>query len=264
MVKRIWATGCSHTQGGGLQSQQSRTWYSKHNIHYNDITEVSYVRWLSDILKLEWINTAKSGTGLKRLLRKTWEYINEVGLEKTKETFFILQINNPLVRMEFWCNDLNRYLVVNTRWDDKGNLEWIESKDDHPIASRDKSYFENHTHHIKHYIENYYDLKGEYDKLGMGLVGLISFFELNNIKYMIEGTDTFILSYLERFIPQYKKHLINIEGFTALNIWAYKNKSLIEDETEGYSKDNHAGIFAQKIWASKLNEFIKQNELLNN
>jgi len=256
-IKTLYATGCSHTAGGGLDWPEAKEYYKGFNINYNDSKEVSYVRYLADLLQVDWINTAKSGTGLKRLLRKTWEYINEVGLEKSKETFFLLQINNPLFRMDFWCSDLQRYLVVNTRWDNEGNLEWIESKDTHPIASKPMEYFNHHTEQIKDYIEHYYDLQGEYDKLGMQLIGLLSYFERNNIEYLIEGTDGYIVEYLKRFIPLYRKRLIEIDGESALNLWAFKKGMLVIDETQGKAKDNHAGFFAQREWGSKLYEFIK-------
>lgn len=260
-IETIYATGCSHTASGGLWWPQSKEWYGKnHNIFYDNEKDVSYVKFLSDLIGCDWVNTAKSGTGAKRLLRKTWQYIREVGLKKSKKTLFILQINNPLVRMDFYSNELNTYLVVNTRHDKNGNIEWIESCDSHPNPTKPRNYFLKHTENIKNILENYYDITGEYDKLGMELIGLISFFELNNIKYIIEATDGFFLEYLKNdyFNNDFrKKRLINIEEKHCLNLWAYHNKKLVSDETSGFSMDNHAGLFAQKEWADKLFLFIK-------
>jgi hypothetical protein len=261
-LETLYATGCSHTSSGGLWWPQSKKWYEEnHNITYDNELDVSYVKYLADLMGLNWVNTAKSGTGAKRLIRKTWEYIREVGLEKTKKTLFILQINNPLVRLDFYCNDLQRYLVVNCRFDDSGKIEWIESCDSHPNPTRARIEFEEYTKDIKHYLENYYDLRGEYDKLGMQFIGLLSFFELNKIDYFIEATDGFFLKYLsdDYFNDEFRsKRLIYIEDNHCLNLWAYQNKKLIQDETQGYAMDNHAGLFAQKEWAEKLKVFIEE------
>lgn len=256
-LKTIYATGCSHTASGGLWWPQSKEWYGKHhNIFYDNELEVSYVKNLADLLGLNWINTAKSGTGAKRLIRKTWQYIHEVGLEKSKETLFILQINNPLVRLDFYCNELKRYLVVNCRFDKDGKIDWIESCDSHPNPSKPREEFEKYTKNIQLYLENHYDLIGEYDILGMQFLGLLSFFELHGIEYFIEATDGFFINYLVD--ESIKNRIINIEGSTALNLWAYKNNKLISDETNGFAGDNHAGLFANREWAEKLKIFIEE------
>lgn len=261
-IKTLYATGCSHTAAGGLCWPQSIEWYKQfHNITYKHEKDVSYVKFLADLIGCNWVNTAKSGSGAKRLIRKTWQYIREVGLDESKKTLFLLQINNPLVRMDFYCNELKRYLVVNTRYNSHAKIEWIEACDTHPIPTKSREYFLKHSDNIKHYIENYYDMVGEYDILGMQLIGLISFFELNNIEYIIEATDGFFLEYLKKdyFNESFRKNrLINIDGHHCLNLWAYKNKKLIIDETNGYAGDNHAGLFAQKEWAEKLYDFIKK------
>lgn len=255
--KTLYATGCSHTAAGGLWWHQSIEWYGKnHNIFYKNEKDVAYPKVLADSLGLKCVNTAKSGTGAKRLIRKTWQYIREVGLDSAKETLFILQINNPLVRLDFYCNELERYLVVNCRFDNDGKIDWIESCDSHPNPSKPRVEFEKYTTNIKSYLENHYDLKGEYDILGMQFLGLISFFELHNIEYFIEATDGFFVNYLVD--ESIKNRIIDIEGSNALNLWAYKNGKLISDETNGYAGDNHAGLFANREWAEKLKIFIEE------
>jgi hypothetical protein len=260
-LKTLYATGCSHTASGGLWWPQSKQWYKENcNISYENELDVSYVKYLADSMNLKWINTAKSGTGAKRLLRKTWQYIREVGLEESKKTLFILQINNPLVRLDFYSKELERYLVVNCRYDSNNKIEWIESCDSHPNPTKPRVYFSETTEHLKNHLEKHYDLMGEYDKLGMEMIGLISFFELNKIDYFIEATDGFFLQYLSDsyFTNEFiKKRIIQIDGHHALNLWAYANKKLIQDETNGFAGDNHAGLFAQKEWAEKLKMFIK-------
>jgi hypothetical protein len=259
---KIYATGCSHTSSGGLWWPQSKEWYkNNHNIVYDSELDVSYVKNLADLFGVNWINTAKSGTGAKRLLRKVWQYIREVGLEETKKTLFILQINNPLVRLDFYSKELERYLVVNCRYDSDNKIEWIECCDSHPNPTKPRSEFVKSNEDLKHHIENYYNLMGEYDKLGMEMIGLLSFFELHKIEYFIEATDGFFLNYLSDvyFTNEFRdKHLIHIDGEHCLNLWAYHRKKLIEDETNGYAKDNHAGLFAQIEWAEKLKIFIEQ------
>ena len=87
------------------------------------------------------------------------------------------------------------------------------------------------------------------------MIGLLSFFELHKVDYFIEATDGFFLNYLSDiyFTNEFRqKRLIHIEGEHCLNLWAYHRKKLIEDETNGYAMDNHAGLFAQREWAEKL------------
>ena len=60
------------------------------------------------------------------------------------------------------------------------------------------------------------------------------------------------------YTPDFKnEHIVMIDGHHCLNLWAYKSKKLIEDETGGFSKDNHAGLLAQTEWAVMLEKFIK-------
>jgi hypothetical protein len=61
------------------------------------------------------------------------------------------------------------------------------------------------------------------------------------------------------YTPDFRnKHIVMIENQMCLNLWAYANKKLIHDETNGYSGDNHAGLFAQIEWAKKLKKFIEE------
>jgi hypothetical protein len=261
-IKTLYATGCSHTAGGGLWWPQSKEWYKEnHNIIYKNEKDVAYPKVLANLMGLECINTAKSGTGAARLIRKTWEYINSVGIEKSKETLFLLQINNPTIRLDFYSKELDCNLVVNCRYDDNGKIDWIQTCDSHPNPSKPHSYFESYNNDFKNYLENYHSILNEYDELGMQFIGLISFFQLHNIKFLIEASDGFFYNYLakEVYTNEFKdKHIIIIEGHHCLNLWAYSNKKLISDETNGYAGDNHAGLLAQREWAGKLKIFIEE------
>jgi hypothetical protein len=261
-LKTLYATGCSHTAAGGLWWPQSIEWYGKnHNIFYKNEKDVAYPKVLADLMELKCVNTAKSGTGARRLIRKTWQYIREVGLDEAKKTLFFLQINNPTVRLDFYSKELNCNLVVNCRYDDKGNIDWIETCDSHPNPTKSRSYFKSYNEDFKHYLENYHSILNEYDILGMEFIGLISFFKLHNIDFFIEATDGFFYNYMSETIytPDFKnKHIVMIENQMCLNLWAYANKKLIHDETNGYSGDNHAGLFAQIEWAEKLKKFIEE------
>jgi hypothetical protein len=260
--KTLYATGCSHTAGGGLWWPQSIEWYGKnHNIFYNNEKDVAYPKVLADLMGLQCINTAKSGSGAARVLRKVWQYIREVGLEEVKQTLFFLQINNPIFRRDFYSKELNCNLVVNCRYDDNEKIDWIQTCDLHPTPTKPRSYFESYDKDFKHYLENYHSILNEYDELGMQFIGLFSFFKLHNIDFFIEATDSFFCNYMidSIYTPDFKnKHIVMINGNNCLNLWAYESKKLIEDETNGFAKDNHAGLLAQIEWAEMLEKFIKE------
>jgi hypothetical protein len=90
----LYINGCSHTAGGGLYETSIKDEYKKlYNLEWGNEREITYSRYVADYFNLKRIDDSQCGSGAPRLIRKTFEYIDEVGIENAKKSLFLLQIN---------------------------------------------------------------------------------------------------------------------------------------------------------------------------
>jgi len=132
----IYFNGCSFTEGGGFE--RGKYWVSdvykeQYNFGYNNEKDVCYPTIVQKLLpEIKVINEAKSGSGSEKIIRNVYEYIYKNGIEKSKKTLFILEIQEAINRLEVFSNKYNQYLVANVSYDSKGKildtqttLDWI-------------------------------------------------------------------------------------------------------------------------------------------
>ncbi len=265
--KRIYINGASDSAGGGLYSETAKKFYKKHfNIEYTNEKDVTFGKFLADELGYEYVNEAICGSGSPRLVRTTFDFIREIGIEEAKKTIFILQIHDSIQRVEYYSAEINDYLVVNLGYKLNGNLEWIESTNDYANPNNSIEFYQNISKQLKDTIIKFHNPILYEKKIKMELIGLFSFFKLYNIPFFIESSDGFFQfgdsTFDKEFGNNIVDNIINIDGFTNIGSWATHHNKLLMHETNKYCNDNHPGLFAHKEYANKLKKII-ENKLAN-
>ena len=133
--------------------------------------------------KLNLIHDAECGSGAPRLVRRTYEHIEEIGIEKARQTLFLLEITSPVHRVDQYYNEIGDYAITNVRYDDDrnvGNLSGIQIQE---VITKDKikysrEFFEGRiTNETKEYLSKYHNPVAYVDRYRGELVGLFSFLD---------------------------------------------------------------------------------------
>ena len=252
----IYVNGCSHTAGGGLYDDGTKDLYKEiYNVEWKNEREVNYPRLLSNYFDCNLVDESRCGSGAPRLVRKTFEYIFKVGLEKAKKTLFIFQINTPVHRLEYYCSEINDYLIVNVQYENDGSFKYVTAVDSHSPNERinKPDFYEGKiTENIKEQLTNYHDPFAYLDKIHNEVVGLFSYLELHGIEYFF-GFDTGNI-----MKPVNEKRRINIEGDQSIIEYCTRKKLRICEETNNRSIDGHPGYFGNKEYSEKLIKFLEE------
>lgn len=252
----IYVNGCSHTAGGGLYDDGTKDLYKEiYNLEWKTEREVNYPRLLANHFDCDVIDESRCGSGAPRLVRKTFEYIFKVGLERAKKTLFVFQINTPVHRIEYYCSEINDYLIVNVQYKDDGSFKYVTVVDSHSKnewINNPKFYEGKITDNIKEQLTNYHDPFTYLDKIQNEVVGLFSYLELHGIQYFF-GFDTGNI-----MKPVNEDRRINIEGDQTIIQYCSRKNLRICDETNNRSIDGHPGYFGNREYSEKLITFLEQ------
>ena len=252
----IYVNGCSHTAGGGLYDGGTKELYKEiYDLTWKTEREVNYPRLLSNHFNCDLIDDSRCGSGAPRLVRKTFEYIFRVGLEQAKKTLFIFQINTPVHRLEYYCSEINDYLIVNVQYEDDESFKYVTAVDSHSRnewINNPKFYEGEITENIKHQLKKYHDPLAYLEKIHNEVIGLFSYLELHNIEYFF-GFDTGNISK-----PVNENRRINIDGVDTIHQYSMKNNLTIADETNKRSIDGHPGYFGNKKYSEELIKFLEE------
>lgn len=252
----IYVNGCSHTAGGGLYDNEIKKYYKDNlGVSWSSEREINYPTYLSKHFKCNLIDDSMCGSGAPRLVRTTFEYIMKVGIEKAKKTLFIFNINTPLHRLDFYCNEIDDYLIVNVQYNNDGSFQFVNAVDSHSINETKYShdYFDKKIKpDMKYHLSNYHNPILYLDKIHNEVVGLFSFLELNNIEYYF-GFDT---GYPNKQFN--KSRELNVDGCKTIYEYINVNKLSISDETNGFSDDGHPGYNGHKKYAESLIKFLEE------
>jgi hypothetical protein len=252
----IYVNGCSHTAGGGLYENSVKEYYFKeYGIKWGTEREVNFPKYLGDHFECNLVDESMCGSGAPRLVRATYDYIFKVGIEKAKKTLFIFQINTPVHRLEYYCNEINDYLIVNVQYKEDGSFDYVRAVDSHsPNETKYgyKFFEETINKDIEFMLSNYHEPFLYLQKIHNEIVGLFSFLERNNIEFFY-GFDT---GDCIRRINQDRK--IDIDGDQTIHEFSVTNNMRLCDETNNHTIDTHPGYFAHKRFSEKLISFIEK------
>lgn len=259
----IYSNGSSLTAGGGLgESGVKKVYKDLHEVEWGNQKDVTYPQYVANHFECELVHDAQSGSGVPRLIRRTYEYIESVGLEEAKKTLFLFEITDPIHRIDMYCNEIQDYMIVNVGYKSDGSYEFVHSmestydggKKHDPNIFNDKM-----SNEIKSHLEKYHDPIVFTNKFRGDLIGLFSFLNENNIEYFYMFNDsTLKLHYEKLYDGLDKKRNIIIDGFVSINQFCTFQNHNIRSETNNFTPDGHPGYFGHKLYSEKLIKIIEQ------
>lgn len=255
----IYINGCSHTAGGGLSEFMIKDKYKElYGIEWVSERDVTYSKYVSDYFNLKRVDDSTQGSGSPRLIRKTFEHIEKNTIGDLRKTLFVLQINNSINRVEIYCKKINDYVVVNVVYNDDGSFKYFDVVENWSQTERkyELSYFENEIKDdISHILQNYHDPLAYQLKIQCDMIGLFSFFEKNEIEYVVLMDDR---HYLGNFKNLYNNRVVEIDGsFSAHEYTTQKNMRIL-DELPGVTQDCHPGYFGHKKYGEVLIKYLEE------
>ena len=264
-IKNLYVNGCSLTAGGGLYDIKVKMWYKQnHGVEWTNEKDVTYPRYIGDYFQIPWINDATCGGGAPRLIRRTYEHIRKIGLEKARETLFLLQFNNPIYRVDLYCEDIEDYLVINMHYENgnSGKLEHFSVVQDFSPSNRKypNEYFLPMFPEVKNIMLKYHNPLVYEDKIRNETLGFFSYLEFENIPYRY----TFVTENVRNKNPEFYRRIYHkemiINGYESVSDFTGKQKYTIFDETNGDSGDRHPGYFGYKKYGEEIIEYLKNQK----
>lgn len=263
--KYFYVNGCSFTEGCGLEGPEKRddskiSFYEHlYGVKWNDKREINYGTRLSQILNIPCYNDAVCGAGLDRMIRTTYEFIQNNWGDRDK-FFIILEKIDPFRSDVYYAPEKKYYIVTSTHYKEqnKTHFQYAATRYyDKGVVEEDK----NKQDIFRSWFYNHYDMEEKYLQDERSFVGLYSFCKLNKIKIFVMSPNTV-------YFPNTfdKDDIISFNGDYKENYddpynWCYRNKLTITDELELTKKekmlfDYHPGYFGHIEYAKKLAEFL--------
>ena len=208
----IYASGSSLTAGGGMNDHANKNEYKRLlGIDIGDEKNFTYPKYIADHFGCELIHEAQSGSGAPRLIRRAYNYIEKNGLIKSKKTLFLFEITDPVHRVDFYLDDIGDYVIVNVRYDNKGNdggnissIQIQQTTTDDGIFYSEKD-LEKYVDQVKIHLQKFHNPVVYTRKFIGEIAGLFSFLEENEIDYLYQFDTTTLQSPFNDF---YKKQRI--------------------------------------------------------
>ena len=261
--KYFYVNGSSYCEGGGLEEPEIKSdsvigeYQKQYGVTWSNRTEVNFGKRLSDIIGIPCINEAKCGGGMERLVRKTYEFIDNNWFERDK--FFLILEKPDSTRFEFYFNEIKDYYIANSIFKNGNyNLEFsyaTRSYNDKPLNELDKKYQDK----FKQYFLDFFNLEENIKKNELQFVGLYSFCKLNNIKvFVMSPNDIYFKGcFNSEDIISFKKYS-NGDDIAG---WCKNNNLLIKDEIGDEFNDFHPGYFGHIEYAKELAKFLQKKEI---
>jgi hypothetical protein len=263
----LYINGSSVSAGGGFEEykyrKEIRDIYNSKGIELPETQiECSFGYYISKEYNLQLINHSKSGSGIDRMIRTTFDWIIKNKI-KSKQTLFILEPQIG-IRLDWYVDEWKDYGILNAHLNEKGEYPSTLVKDWFMDDNGDQnSWNEKYENPINGYLNNFYNenvfLRNEIYKL----IFFVSYLNDNNLDYIIsipDLVDEDLKIELNRIIPSKNKMNTFLNN---MDLWSYclNNKWLISDEID--FDDNHIGFEGNKKLAKKIIDSIDKNNQIN-
>ena len=264
-LKRIYCNGSSLSAGGGLYDNHVKQKYKElYGVEWNDEKDVTYAKYIADHFNLELIHDAQCGSGAPRLIRRTYDFIEKIGITEAQKTLFIFEITDPIHRVDMFCKEINDHIIVNVRYDnsDDGSLSDLSVVYSYTSIKNPHSHelFKGEINNqIKQYLDNFHDPIIYTNKHKGELMGLFSFMKKMEIPFYYMF-DNITLKSNEKFYNEMDKtHRLNIEkGVYTTSHFCDKYNLTIKDDTNGFTEDTHPGYWGYKEFSKVAIKFLEQ------
>lgn len=263
--KFFYVNGCSFTEGCGLEGpdkrDDSKIGFYEHlyGVKWKDKLEINYGTRLSQILNIPCHNDAVCGAGLDRMVRTTYEFIQQ-NWNNRKEFFIILEKIDPFRSDVYYAPDKKYYIVTSTHYREKNKTHFQYAATryyDKNVVEEDKKKQDV----FRNWFYNHYDMEEKFLQDERAFVGLYSFCKISDIKVFVMSPNTI-------YFPDVfdKNDIINFDGNYNENYddpynWCLRNKLTITDELELTKKeknlwDYHPGYFGHIEYAKQIAKFL--------
>lgn len=250
----VYANGSSLTAGGGINDKSNKKEYKrKYGIEIDNEKDVTYPKYIADYFGCNLVHEAQSGGGPSRLVRMVYEHIKKVGVVSAKRTLFILEIPEPIHRIDMYFEKIESYVIVNVRYDnDSTEIASIQLQE--TTAPDGKFYDSKFLHEefkdeVLNYLKRYHNPIVYTEKVIGEVTGLLSFLEENKFQYYYTFENTTYQNLLPTFYKNISYRNLKVEGFPSINKFCDVKKLTINDELDGFTKDVHPGYFGNKLYA---------------
>jgi hypothetical protein len=257
--------------GGGLESIKTdllKYYKDTYGVEWKSERDIMWPKLVANHFGMKIYDYSKSGAGVERFIRETYEFINEHS-HILNETIFFIECPIIWNKVDIWSNDENQYIICNTDLDhdDRGKslnkLKNIHlSKDYFYDTSEDKVYLTKILKpELKPAMLKTWNPKQYTQKIMQNLVGLISFMKLKELEFYILPS-AIDINYLEMNIKNIHKHFLDLEIDGEPHQSDFHNwqghRYTISKETNDIFIDTHGGYFAHKRWAKEVIKKLKE------
>ncbi len=265
-IRYIVAVGTSFTAGGGYEeTNRNRPIIQKHT---EDVIPASmfYCSWPGYLQRLvrddvKVINLAMPGAGHDYLIRMTNEWIAKNPL-KAPRTLFLLEISG-LGRSEFWCNDLQQYVVCNWEYGRRkekffASLHTGQYWKDEAVISET---LDKHEPLMEEWMNQFMDPIKFIDKTSHDMLNYMCKMKYKGFHFRHFG-EMFPDPYLaeEQIVKDNALYLHDdIMKYSSIHTYLDVNKLTIRDWTKGEVDDFHACLLGNKIIACQYYAQLKDD-----
>jgi hypothetical protein len=259
----VYANGSSLTAGGGIDDSFNKKEYKrKYDIDIDNVKDLTYPKYIADYFGCDLVHDAQSGGGPSRLVRMVYEYIKNVGMVSSNRTLFILEIPEPIHRVDMYIEKIESYVIVNVRYDGYStNITKIQIQE--TTAPNGKFYDSDFLHaefkdEILNYLEKYHNPFVYTEKVVGEVTGLLSFLEKNKFEYYFTFESDTYQNFFSTFYKNISRRNLKFGGFPSINKFCDVKKLTLNDELDGFTKDTHPGYFGNKLYAETIIPILEE------
>lgn len=269
--KNLYCNGCSTMAGGGLEVIKTdllKYYKDRYGVEWKSERDIMWPKLVADHFGMQIYDYSKSGAGVERFIRETYEFI-QANPDIIDETIFFIECPVIWNKVDVWSNDDNDYLICNTdlEYDDRGKMlnklknihlckdYFYQTKEE--IAELEKRIKPE----LKAAMFKTWNPKQYTQKIMQNLVGLISFMRLRELEFYILP-NAIDINYLQKNVKNIYDNFLDLEIDGEKHQSDFHNwqgqRYTISKETNDIFIDTHGGYFAHKRWAEEVIKKLKE------
>ena len=122
--KHLYCNGCSTMAGGGLEPMKTdllKYYKNTYGVEWKSERDIMWPKLVADNFGMQIYDYSKSGAGVERFIRETYEFIQSNN-DIINQTIFFIECPVIWNKIDVWSNEDNEYLICNTdlNYDERG------------------------------------------------------------------------------------------------------------------------------------------------